>query len=116
MSDKASDHQVMIDGNGVQFSCAATHAAACRLGCALECEDYHRSECDRSVKDVGNCGALTYFDAADPFDTYIGATEPNNWQSGPIDVEWDSYYDSWLWRFPGEDRQLPGSARYRDAV
>jgi len=116
MSAKGSDHQVVIDGSRVQFSCSAAHAATCRLGCVLECEDYHSPECDRTVKDAGSCGALVYFDAVDPFDTYIGGTDRQDWRSGPIDIEWDTYHDSWLWRFPGEDRQLPGHARYRDAV
>jgi hypothetical protein len=54
-------------------------------------------------------------ESEDAFGTDIGATERQDWHSGPIDVEWDTFYASWLWRFPGDDRELPGHVRYRDA-
>lgn len=116
MSTNISDHSIAVTDSGdVQFTCNAAEAGACRLGCVAECEDYHRADCDRSAKDTGICGALPYLEVDDPFDTYIGATDRQDWQSGPIDTEWDSYYETWVWRFPGDDRELPGSARYREA-
>ncbi|ART74328.1 hypothetical protein BTO20_37535 (plasmid) [Mycobacterium dioxanotrophicus] len=109
----AYDHHITITDNGVAFSCAAPVGQQCRLICARECEDYHRPDCDRTTKDSGDCGALIYLDPADPADTYIGCTEPHHWRSGPISIGWDGFYETWLWRYPGEDRQLPRFARQR---
>ncbi|MBU8819261.1 hypothetical protein KL864_25535 [Mycolicibacterium goodii] len=105
------DHTITVDATGVAFACVAPVGHQCRLICVRECEDYHHPECDRSTKDSGDCGALIYLDPADPDDTYIGATDKAHWRSGPIEVDWDSYYNSWLWRFPGENRGKPGFER-----
>ncbi len=117
MIDHRSDHRIAIDvAAGVRFVCDAPVGGECRLRCVAECEDYHLKHCDRSVKDTGECGALPYLESEETFDTYIGSTEPDDWQSGPIDTEWDGFHETWVWRFPGEDRELPGRRRYQRAV
>lgn len=105
------DHAIVVTAAGVSFVCIAAPGEQCRLMCVHECEDYHLPQCDRSTKDSGNCGALIYLDPADPADTYIGSTDREDWHTGPVSVEWDGFYESWLWRYPGEDRELPGFAQ-----
>lgn len=115
MSTTPFDHHIEVTDGAVEFTCTAEQGAQCRLGCSAECEDHHRPQCDRTLKDIGSCWALPYLAAGDPSDAYLGVAERHAWCSGPIDIEWDNYYESWVWRFPGEDRQLPGLAQ-RDAV
>lgn len=117
MNEERADHAIVIDRTtGVRFICQAREGSVCRLGCVAECEDTHLHECDRSTKDTGSCGALPFLESGDALDTYIGSIGTQNWDSGPIEIEWDSYYESWVWRFPNEDRELPGGRRFRDAV
>ena len=109
---ETTGHRIVVDESGsVEFVCEALAGSECRLGCVADCEDQHRADCDRSRKDTGGCGALPFLQSEEAFDTYIGATEIADWVSGPIETEWDGYYETWVWRFPAEQRELPGSRR-----
>lgn len=116
MSEQQHAHSVTVAADGeLSFACTAVVGSACRLMCVVECEEYHRPECDRSTKDAGECGALIYLNNDDADDIYTGTTDRAAWTSGPIETEWESYYESWVWRFPGEGTELPAHARYRSA-
>ncbi|WP_071288655.1 hypothetical protein [Mycolicibacterium llatzerense] len=116
MSKVESSHSLTIaDDGALVFTCDAPQGSACRLVCVADCEDYHRPDCDRSTKDSGECGALIYLNNDGAEDIYTGTTDRTSWDSSPIETEWDSYYDSWVWRYPGEETDLPTYARDRNA-
>lgn len=111
MPDNEYEHSILINDVGaVEFVCNATTGSTCRLVCEQDCEDRHRAECDGSTKDGGLCNAMPYLEAGEAHESYIGTTGQYDWRSGDIDIEWDSDYEAWHWRYPLEDRQLPGTA------
>ncbi len=112
MSNAGHNHSLIVaDDGALVFSCNAPLGSVCRLVCVADCEDYHRPDCVRLTRDSGECGALIYFNSDVAEGIYTGTTDRTMWESGPIETEWDSYYDSWVWRYPGEDTELPIQAR-----
>lgn len=111
------DHSIEVTaGRVVRFVCDAEEQQPCRRVCALDCEEVHRPGCDGTTVSSPRCIAIPSLTSDDAVATYNGVTDPSRWTSGAVDVEWDGYYDSWLWRYPGEDRGVPGELDPRRAV
>lgn len=100
-ADSECRHRISVNREGdLGFTCNAPEDSECRQ---YDCQP----ECARSSQASGECGALFFFDPCDPTSTYNGTTARSQWRSGPIEIEWGEEYGSYLWRFPGEDRDLP---------
>lgn len=102
VNDTTYDHAITVneDGTALRFTCRAASGAKCRQ---FDCTP----ESARPSEAAGSCGALFFFDPCRPGTTYIGTTAQREWRSGPIEVEWGEEYGHYLWRFPGEERDLP---------
>lgn len=98
--DTKYDHSITVKTDGLTFTCEAAQESECRQ---YDC----RPECAWSSTGSGECGALFFIDPCDPENTYNGSTDRGEWNSGPIAVEWSDEFGSYLWRFPGEPRDLP---------